>query len=281
MVAFYSRATNLAEGDNNPVCDEDNDGYFDDNCPDFYVHNLCDGSTQMASANVSSVAGNGDSSGWPSLSGDGRYVAFPSRASDLVVDDTNNTGDVFLRSLESATSGDADLDGLDACNDNCPSIYNPEQANFDGDTWGNECDPDDDNDLLVDQVESHTGVLIGLSDTGTDPLDQDTDSDGCADGEELTASHLIGGQRDPNIGWDFYDVNANKVIDLQDAIVVLQHFGHGYNGGAYVDGTDNLLDRTAPVPAMPWLAQEANNGLDLGDALAVLKSFGDNCVAAP
>ena len=32
----------------------------------------------------------------PTLSSDGRFVAFESQASDLVPGDTNNTGDVFV-----------------------------------------------------------------------------------------------------------------------------------------------------------------------------------------
>ena len=54
---------------------------------------------------------------------------------------------------------DGDLDGI--CNtgrtstlcsgsDNCPSVANPSQANFDGDALGDACDPDDDQDGICD-----------------------------------------------------------------------------------------------------------------------------------
>jgi subtilisin family serine protease len=109
----------------------------------------------------------------------------------------------------------------------------------------------------------------------------DFDADGCSDVEENGPNHSSGGQRDYTNFWDFYDVNGTKAIDLQDTIVVLQHFGHLYNGGAYVDATDDKLDRSAPNPSAPWLSEEADNGVDLTDALANLKSFGDNCVALP
>jgi hypothetical protein len=42
--------------------------------------------------------GNGDSHG-SSLSGDGRYLAFYSEASNLVLGDTNGYQDVFVRDL--------------------------------------------------------------------------------------------------------------------------------------------------------------------------------------
>jgi hypothetical protein len=58
---------------------------------------------------------------------------------------------------------DADGDGVLDGNDNCPAVANPDQANFDGDSQGDVCDLDDDNDGLQDSA---------------DPNDNDTDSDG-------------------------------------------------------------------------------------------------------
>ena len=40
----------------------------------------------------------------PAMSADGRYVAFGSSASDLVANDNNGTGDIFLRDLQSGTT---------------------------------------------------------------------------------------------------------------------------------------------------------------------------------
>ena len=47
-------------------------------------------------------------------------------------------------------------------------------------------DDDDDNDGLLDSVETHTGVFDSADDTGTDPLDADTDGDGIDDGLEVS-----------------------------------------------------------------------------------------------
>jgi hypothetical protein len=111
----------------------------------------------------------------------------------------------------------------------------------------------------------------------SDPCDPDDDNDFCPDKAELGSDHTQGGQRNPLDPWDFYDVNKSGNIDLQDTVKVLQHFGHGYNGGAYVDSDDNSLDRLIGNIAIPWLTKEADNGIDLADALANLKSFGDGC----
>jgi len=54
--------------------------------------------TTLVSVNPDGVAGSGASS-HPSVSADGRFVAFQSLASDLVPGDTNGTSDVFVRDL--------------------------------------------------------------------------------------------------------------------------------------------------------------------------------------
>gem|GEM_PF-6729423 len=51
-----------------------------------------------ASVSSTGVSGNGYS-GWPAISGNGRYVAFASEASNLVSNDTNGVQDVFVHDL--------------------------------------------------------------------------------------------------------------------------------------------------------------------------------------
>lgn len=56
--------------------------------------------TKIDRASVSSLGGQGNNaSRGPAISGDGRYVAFLSDASNLVPDDTNDAGDIFIRDL--------------------------------------------------------------------------------------------------------------------------------------------------------------------------------------
>lgn len=57
----------------------------------------------LVSKNPGGVAGNG-SSFQPSVSADGRYVAFFSSASDLVAGDSNQNGDVFVRDVVAGTT---------------------------------------------------------------------------------------------------------------------------------------------------------------------------------
>jgi hypothetical protein len=82
-VAFYSFATNLVSGDANGTIG------------DIFVHDRQTGTTTRVNVSSTGVQGNGESSR-PTLSGDGRYVAFYSDSSNLVAGDTNNSGDLFV-----------------------------------------------------------------------------------------------------------------------------------------------------------------------------------------
>jgi hypothetical protein len=63
---------------------------------DVFVHDRQNGTTERVS--VGSTGTLGDSHSWePAINADGRYVAFSSTASNLVLDDTNASSDVFVR----------------------------------------------------------------------------------------------------------------------------------------------------------------------------------------
>jgi Tol biopolymer transport system component len=82
-VAFDSLATNLVAGDTN--------GYWD-----IFMHDGQTGETMRVSVDSAGNQANEDS--WlPCVSGDGRYVAFTSWATNLVQGDKNGRDDIFVR----------------------------------------------------------------------------------------------------------------------------------------------------------------------------------------
>jgi Tol biopolymer transport system component len=84
-VTFLSDATNLVSSDSN-------------SSTDVFLHNLQTGVTRLLSVDAS---GNQKSGNFfaPSISGDGRAVAFHSDATDLVTSDTQGQMDVFVRDI--------------------------------------------------------------------------------------------------------------------------------------------------------------------------------------
>ena len=87
-VAFRSKATNFATGDT----------AWD---LDVFRHDRQTGQTLWASSGLLGIEGDGESGEWGScMSGDGRYMAFASSSTNLVVRDTNGLWDIFVRDCQ-------------------------------------------------------------------------------------------------------------------------------------------------------------------------------------
>ncbi|HYC22051.1 MAG TPA: DUF4215 domain-containing protein, partial [Candidatus Bathyarchaeia archaeon] len=91
QVAFQSVGTNLVAGDTNAHSD-------------IFVHDMVSGLTIRVSVGAGGVQGNADSF-QPSLSRDGRMVAFASKATNLVPNDTNAKRDVFVYDRDTNNNG--------------------------------------------------------------------------------------------------------------------------------------------------------------------------------
>jgi len=82
FVAFVGNSDNLVPGDTNRT-------------RDVFVHDSVTGETTRPSVSSAGVEANNDSS-YPSLSADGRFVAFHSEATNLIANDANSSHDVFV-----------------------------------------------------------------------------------------------------------------------------------------------------------------------------------------
>jgi Tol biopolymer transport system component len=96
--AFESTATNLVPEDRN-------------NRRDIFVHNRNTGETTRVSVASDGTEGNGESAN-PTISADGRYVAFQSMATNLVPGDTNNASDIFRHDRQ---TGQTERVSISAC----------------------------------------------------------------------------------------------------------------------------------------------------------------------
>ncbi|NEA68082.1 PD40 domain-containing protein [Streptomyces sp. SID12488] len=95
-VAFESTASNLVAGDTNRY-------------RDVFVHDLQTGETTRVSVGRSGEQSDSESF-HPSVSADGRFVAFDSFASNLVFGDTNNIHDVFVRDRQTGETSRVSVD---------------------------------------------------------------------------------------------------------------------------------------------------------------------------
>ena len=91
---------------------------------------------------------------------------------------TSRGVDIFVAKMSADQDGDEITDNLD----NCPSIYNNNQADLNADGIGDLCDPDDDGDLILDSNDSCPYGDIGWQSGAL----TDHDSDGCQDSSEDT-----------------------------------------------------------------------------------------------
>ncbi|WP_203744781.1 PD40 domain-containing protein [Actinoplanes cyaneus] len=90
-VAFVSEADNLVPGDA-------------DNVADVFVRDTVGGTTTLVSGAPGGQPANGRAHWGVAISGNGRYVAFTSMASNLIAGDTNNRPDIFVHDRQTGVT---------------------------------------------------------------------------------------------------------------------------------------------------------------------------------
>jgi Tol biopolymer transport system component len=116
FVAFESAASVLVPGDTNGVVD-------------VFVRDRQTGAIERVSVDSSGVQGN-DISIYPSISADGRYVAFLSAASNLVAGDTNGVLDMFVHDRQTGVTERVSVDSVGTQGDG--SCFSPPAMSADG-----------------------------------------------------------------------------------------------------------------------------------------------------
>jgi subtilisin family serine protease len=128
-------------------------------------------------------------SAFPALTTGQVRDAMTNSAVDILVEGPDTiSGFGRVDALSAVQTLDADIDLVLNANDNCEFVSNTEQLNFDGDSAGDACDPDDDNDgvpdtedaLPLDPSESLDNDGDGIGNNA----DLDDDGDGMPDSYE-------------------------------------------------------------------------------------------------
>ena len=146
---------------------------------------------------------------------------------------------------------DEDGDGVGDEVDNCPSIANPLQANFDNDTFGDVCDSDDDNDTIQDADDlcmqgSLNWISSAMNDHDGDGCldeteDSDDDNDGVIDVSDLCSTG--------DLAWSSTALTDYDSDGCQDAVEDVD------------DDNDRICD--AMELSNDWACAQSSAGMDL------------------
>ena len=121
-----------------------------------------------------------------------------------------------------------DADGISDKDDNCINFPNPTQDNFDGDQLGNDCDIDDDNDGVMDTLDSFDDNPSEWADFDFDSLgtnlDPDDDNDSILDVEDETPILVSEQITKENLN------DIQRCIELEDDPKQLLCFGQFFEG---------------------------------------------------
>ena len=159
FVAFDSEADTLVAGDTNGESD-------------VFVRDRANGTTELVSVNSAGIQGNGGS-GSPSLSADGRFVAFISVATNLDPLDTNPDLDVFVRDLQAGVTQLASVStaGVPGNGESDQPAISSDGRFVQFESSATNLVPGDTNaayDVFVRDLTGHTTKRVSVSSNGTE-----------------------------------------------------------------------------------------------------------------
>ncbi|HLF40540.1 MAG TPA: hypothetical protein VI854_03590 [Acidimicrobiia bacterium] len=206
FVAFESDATNLVAGGLLGGGDTNN-------AEDVFVYEMASG--QVARVSVSSSGGQGNGiSGKPSISADGRFVAFSSEASNLVSGDTNGHADIFVHDRQAGETKRVSVapDGAQATNASASPALSADGRFVSFDSRATNLGVNDNNaavDVYVKDLQSGAVTRASVASNGSQGNNSSKDSSISGDGRFVAfwsdATDLVDG-----------DTNAIKDVFVHD-----------------------------------------------------------------
>ena len=207
FVAFSSRASNLVTGDTN-------------NSRDIFVRDTLTNTTTRVSLDSAGNQAN-EGANNPSISVSGRFVAFSSRASDLVPGDTNNTSDIFVRDTLTNTTTRVSLDSAgNQANDFCLGMSISADGRFVAfSSYSSNLmlrDTNDASDVFVRDTLTNTTTRLSVGSEGNQGNQSSFGGSISADGRivvfDSEASNLVSG--DTNNTWDVFATEIGRIPGL-------------------------------------------------------------------
>lgn len=166
-----------------------------------------------------------------------------------------------------APDTDKDDDGVDDEKDNCADKANADQANTDGDEFGDACDPDDDDDGVIDDVDNCPFTR------NQDQLDTDNDGTGDACSDDVDGDGVKGNvdncRQIPNPNQEDNDNDGLGDVcdddDDNDGLSDLEEIQRGSNTFKADSDEDGTLDNRDNCIIVPNPGQQDLDGDGLGD----------------
>ncbi|MEO8456453.1 MAG: calcium-binding protein [Chloroflexota bacterium] len=252
FVAFESSATNLVANDTK--------GF-----EDIFVHDLQTGETERVSVDSAGNEADGGDSRYPSISGNGRYVAFVSYATNLAPNDSNDLADVFVHDRQTGVTERVSVSNTGqqatGANDNSESAEISDDGRFvafdtnaplvAGDTLGK-------TDVFVRDRQAHTTERISVSSNGDEANDASFYPGMTPDGRYVAFQ-----SRANNLVSD--DNNAMQDIFVRDRVLGTTERVSVKTGGAEITGTDGAYDQAISGDGRFILFDTRANGVVSGD----------------
>jgi Tol biopolymer transport system component len=185
-IVFSSAATNLVMGDTNLQTD-------------IFVHDRVAGTTKRVSLGAGGAQAN-NSSGFPHVTPDGRYVLFFSLASNLVAGDTNAQEDTFVRDLQFNITTRASLDsaGAQGNNDSFSGAITPDGRYVAFESYASNLVAGDTNgvqDVFLRDLQLLTTTRVSVDSAGTQGNNVSVNASISADGRFVafhsTSTNLV------------------------------------------------------------------------------------------
>ncbi|HEY3269570.1 MAG TPA: hypothetical protein VGM37_21865 [Armatimonadota bacterium] len=227
FVAFYSRATNLVDGDTNGRAD-------------VFLRDMSAGTTVRVSVASNGDQGDGDSL-WAVPSADGLRVAFESNASNLVPNDANGAKDVFVRDLRSLTTSRVSVSSASTegnASSSAPSMT-PDGRYVAFESWASNLVGSDSNevsDIFVRDTQTNVTTRESVTTAGSE-------ADGCCEAPSISA----GGRY---VAFDSFAANLTSGSTLNVDQIYLRDRGAMATTLVSVNGADNAANAGANAPRL-------------------------------